>query len=159
MCQTSNTFRLATVSEEGLDWTLRRNCAVSPAQMAAVFAALGGVSLIVALFFWFQGALLVLPFAVLELTALLVAFLVHARHAADRERVSLQGGRLIVEHEMAGRVLRSEFPRAWVRVVPSVRGGLVEVRSGADTVQVGRYLRPELRHVLAHELRYALRSV
>ncbi|MEY4979892.1 MAG: hypothetical protein RLZZ352_2162 [Pseudomonadota bacterium] len=159
MRQTSNTFRLATVSDEGLHWTLRRNCAVSPAQMAAVLTALGCLSLAVALFFWFQGAVLVLPFAVLELAALLVAFVVHARHAADREHVSLQGDYLIVEHEIAGRVQRSEFPTAWVRVVHSVRGGLVEVRSGAHTVQVGRYLRPDLRHVLVHELRYALHAV
>ena len=86
----------------------------------------------VAVFFWFQGAVLVLPFALLELAALATAFVVYARHAADSERVSLQGGRLIVELETAGHVRRSEFVREWVRVEPLSRGQLVEVRSGLE---------------------------
>jgi len=157
--QSSNAFRLATVSADGLHWNLRRNCSVTPAQLAATFAALGGLSLSVAVFFWFQGAVLVLPFAVIELAALAVAFVVYARHATDSERVSLQGGHLIVELESAGRVRRSEFVKEWVRIEPLSRGSLVEVRSGGSSVQVGRYLRPELRTLLAREIRQALSSV
>jgi uncharacterized membrane protein len=157
--QTNNAFRLATMSADGLHWTLRRNCSVTPGQLAATFVALGTLSLAVAGFFWFQGAVLVLPFALLELAALATAFVVYARHAADSERVSLQGGRLIVELETAGSVRRSEFVREWVRIDPRSRGNLGEVRSGGLSVQVGRYLRPELRPVLAHEIRQALKSV
>jgi len=102
---------------------------------------------------------LVLPFALLELAALATAFVVYARHAADSERVSLQGGRLIVELETAGHVRRSEFVREWVRVEPLSRGQLVEVRSGGSSVQLGRFLRPELRPVLAREIRQALSTV
>ena len=61
--QTNNAFRLATTSADGLHWTLRRNCSVTPGQLAATFLALGALSLAVAVFFWFQGAVLVLPFA------------------------------------------------------------------------------------------------
>jgi uncharacterized membrane protein len=157
--QSSNTFRLATESADGLHWTLRRNCSVTPGQLAVTLGALGSLSMAVALFFWFQGALLVLPFAVLELAALTTAFVVYARHATDSERVSLQGGRLIVELETAGSVRRSEFVREWVRIEPKSRGNLVEVRSGGTSVQVGRYLRPELRPVLAREIRQALKTV
>ena len=121
--------------------------------------ALGGLSMSVALFFWFQGAVLVLPFAVLELAALGTAFVVYARHAADSERLSLQGGRLIIELETAGSVSRSEFVREWVRIEPRSHGSLVEVRSGGASVQVGRFLRPELRPVLAREIRQALNAV
>lgn len=156
--ETSNAFRLATVSADGWQWTLRRNCSVTPAQLAATFVALGGLSLSVAVFFWFQGAVLVLPFAVLELVALATAFVVYARHAADSERVSLLGGCLVVELEIAGRVRRSEFVKGWVRVEPRSRGDLVEFRSGGSSVQVGRYLRPELRPVLAREIRQALNA-
>lgn len=156
--QTNNAFRLATMSEDGLHWILQRNCSVTPRQLAATFAALGAVSLAVAGFFWFQGAVLVLPFALLELAALATAFVVYARHAADSERVSLQNGRLIVEQETAGRVRRSEFVKEWVRIEPRSRGNLVEVRSGGLSVQVGRYLRPELRPVLAREIRQALNA-
>lgn len=156
--QTNNAFRLATMSADGLHWILQRNCSVTPRQLAATFAALGAVSLAVAGFFWFQGAVLVLPFALLELAALATAFVVYARHAADSERVSLQNGRLIVEQETAGRVRRSEFVKEWVRIEPRSRGNLVEVRSGGLSVQVGRYLRPELRPVLAREIRQALNA-
>ena len=159
MSQTSKAFRLATVSADGLHWTLRRNCSVTPAQLAMTFGALGTLSLAVAVFFWFQGAVLVLPFAVIELAALAAAFFVYARHAADSERVSVQGGHLIVELETAGHVRRSEFLREWVRIEPLIRGQLVEVRSGGSSVQVGRFLRPELRPMLVREIRLALSTV
>lgn len=157
--QTSNVFRLGTVSDDGLHWTLRRNCSVTPMQLGATFAALAALSLMVAAFFWLYGAVLVLPFAVLELLSLAAAFVVYARHAADSEHVSLRGGRLIVELETAGRVRRIEFVREWVRIEPRSRGGLVDVRSGGSSVQVGRYLRPELRPVLAREIRQALSAM
>lgn len=154
--QTSKDYRLATESEDGLHWTLQRNCSVTPVQLALTFIALGCVSLAVAAFFWLQGAVLVLPFALLELAALGTAFVVYSRHAADSERVSLQGGRLIVELETAGKVRRSEFVREWVRVEPLTRGQLIEVRSGGASVHLGRFIRPELRPLLAREICQAL---
>lgn len=159
MRQTSSAFRLATESTDGVHWTLRRNCSVTPAQLAATFFALGALSMAVAVFFWFQGAVLVLPFAVLELAALATAFVVYARHAADTERVSLQGHHLVVEVETAGHVRRSEFTKEWVRIEPPSRGDLVEVRGGGTSVQVGRFLQPELRPLLAREIRQALSAV
>lgn len=154
----SESFRLATVSDSGLSWVLRRNCAVTPGQLATVLGTLGALSLAVAGFFWFQGAVLILPFAMLELLALGVAFLVHARHAADRESIQLFGGQLVVEVESAGQVERSEFPADWVRVASRKGNALVEVMSGGRSVQVGRYLRPDLRPLLALEIRRALRQ-
>jgi uncharacterized membrane protein len=155
--QASNSFRLATASADGLHWILRRNCSVSPAQLGLTFGLLSALSLSVALFFWFQGAVLVLPFAALELMALATAFLVYARHAADGERISVHGGRLVVELETAGRTERCEFARDWVRVEPRNGHGLVELRAGGRSVRVGRYLRSDLRPVLAREIRQALR--
>jgi uncharacterized membrane protein len=152
----SASFRLATVSDTGLHWVLRRNCAVSPRQLAAVLGTLGALSLAVAGFFWLQGAVLVMPFAVLELLALGAAFLVHARHAADGEGISLLGGRLVVEVESAGKVHRSEFHADWVRVEPRRGDALVEVKCEGRSVQVGRFIRPDLRPLLATEIRRAL---
>lgn len=156
--RSSNAFRLARASEDGLDWTLQRNCSVTPAQLGLCFLLLGTVSLSVGLFFWFHGAILVLPFAALELTALAVAFVIHARHAADRECISVRGGRLVVEVEKAGRVERCEFVREWVRIAPHGHHGLVEVMGGGRSVHVGRFLRADLRPLLARELRQAVRS-
>lgn len=138
---------------------LRRNCAVSPSQLLLAYAMLAAVSLGVAGFFWFQGAKLVMPFACLELAAVGIAFLVYARHATDRERISLQGSQLVVEVESSGRHLRSEFNRDWVRVEPLAGdGSLVELSGQGCKVQVGRFVRPELRATLAREIRTALRG-
>lgn len=100
-----------------------------------------------------------LPFAVLELVAVGTAFLVYARHATDGERVCLLEGRLVVEQETAGRMTRSEFVRDWVQIEPHGGDGrMIEVRGGGQTVRLGRFLRPELRPVLAREIRQALRG-
>ena len=149
---------LATMSEEGPRWMLRRNCSATPGQLGAMFMALCVVSSGVAGFFWFMGATLVLPFAVIELVAVASAFLVYARHATDRECIRLTGGRLVVEQELAGKIRRSEFLCQGVRIEPRLDGDrLVEVRGSGQVVCVGRFLRPDLRPVLAQEIRHALR--
>lgn len=160
MNHNSPAYRFGQPTAHGVCWSLRRNCSVTPRQLGGAYLGLCLLSLGVALFFWWQGATLVLPFAVLELMAVALALLVHARHAADGECISLCGGRLVVEQETAGRVLRSEFVREWVRVEPRDDDGhLIEVRGGGRCVTVGRFLRPDLRPVLAREIRQALRGV
>ena len=156
----SNTvFRFATVQGQAIHWFLGRNCSVTPAQLGWLYASLCVVSLGIAAFFWFQGAVLILPFAWLELAAVGVAFLVYARHAADREHITLSGRRLVVELESAGRLERAEFNRDWVRVEPGVDDrSLIEVSGQGRRMNVGRYLRPELRPALAQEIRRALRE-
>lgn len=150
-------FRLARATEDGLQWTLRRNCSVTPVQLIWTFVLLCAVSLTVAGFFWWRGATLVLSFAALELTAVGVAFLWYARHALDGERIRVSGGVLVVEREIAGRLHRSEFSGPWVEIArPEGEGHLVELRSGGRSERVGQYLRAELRPALARELRRAL---
>lgn len=152
-------FRFATVSGQNIHWFLKRNCSVTPNQLAWLYASICVVSLGIASLFWMQGAKLVLPFAWLELTAVGIAFLVYARHATDGEKISLQGPRLVVELENAGRLERAEFHREWVRIEPKTGDrSLIEVSGQGCTVEVGRYVRPELRSALARELRMALRS-
>jgi uncharacterized membrane protein len=152
-------FRFATVSGQNIHWFLKRNCSVTPAQLAWLYASICVVSLGIGAIFWTQGAKLVLPFAWLELAAVGIAFLVYARHATDGEKISLQGPRLVVELESAGRLERAEFHREWVRIEPKTGDrSLIEVSGQGCTVEVGRYVRPELRSALARELRMALRS-
>ncbi|MDB5947067.1 MAG: hypothetical protein JWQ33_2093 [Ramlibacter sp.] len=153
-------FRFATVQGQNIHWFLQRNCSVTPAQLAWLYASLCVVSLGIGTVFWWQGATLVLPFAWIELAAVGLAFMVYARHAADGERISLQGRQLVVELESAGRLERAEFDRDWVRVEPSAADrSLIEVSGRGRSVNVGRYLRPELRPALAQEIRRALRDV
>lgn len=152
-------FRFATVSGQNIHWFLKRNCSVTPAQLGWVYASICVLSLGIAAFFWAQGATLVLPFAWLELAAVGVAFVVYARHASDGERISLQGAQLVVELESAGHLERAEFRREWVRIEPKTGDrSLIEVSAQGRSVEVGRYVRPELRSALAREIRMALRS-
>jgi len=159
MTVSDSIFRFATVQGQAIHWFLGRNCSVTPAQLGWLYASLCVVTLGIGTFFWFQGAVLILPFAWLELAAVGAAFVVYARHAADREHILLSGRRLVVELEQAGRLQRAEFNRDWVRVEPAVDGrSLIEVSGQGRRVIVGRHLRPELRPVLAREIRAALRE-
>lgn len=152
-------FRFATVQDQNIHWLLKRNCSVTPAQLGWLYASLCVVSLGIGIFFWFRGALLILPFAWLELAGVGLAFLAYARHAGDGEKIFLRGRQLVVELESAGHTERAEFNRDWVRVEP--RAGdrsLIELSGQGRRVNVGRYVRPELRPVLAQEIRRALRE-
>ena len=152
-------FRFATVSGQNIQWFLRRNCSVSPAQLGGLYLSLCLVSLGIGAVFWSQGAVLVMPFVGLELVAVGVAFWVFARHASDGERISLEGSRLVVELESGGRLQRAEFNRDWVRVEPKNGGrSLIQLSAQGRSVEVGRYVRPELRPALASEIRMALRQ-
>ena len=151
-------FRFATVSGQNIQWFLRRNCSVSPAQLGGLYLSLCLVSLGIGAVFWSQGAVLVMPFVGLELVAVGVAFWVFARHASDGERISLEWSRLVVELESGGRLQRAEFNRDWVRVEPKNGGrSLIQLSAQGRSVEVGRYVLPELRSALAREIRMALR--
>lgn len=140
-------------------WLLKRHCSLTPAQLGWFYLSLCLVSLGVAGFFWLQGASMVMPFAMLELLAVGTAFLVYSRHAGDAEKIMLQGGQLVIELETAGRTQRAEFNREWVRVEPNGGdGSLIEVSGQGRSVRVGRHVRPELRPLLAREIRLALRA-
>jgi uncharacterized membrane protein len=153
------TYQFAQESGPAIHWQLRRNCSVTPAQLGWLYLSLCAVSLGIGLFFWLQGATLVLAFAGLEITLVGVAFLAYARHAADGEWISLQGASLVVECESAGRRERAEFARQWVRVEPkSGDHSLIELSGQGRSIEVGRFVRPELRQVLAREIRRALRT-
>lgn len=152
-------FRFATVQGKTIQWFLRRNCALTPTQLGWFYLSLCVVSLGIGAVFWFQGAVLVLWFAWAELLAVGAAFLLYARHATDGERIYLQDGRLVVEFENAGRLERAEFRREWVRVEPRLGDrSLIEVSGQGRSIDVGRFVRPELRPVLAKEIRMALRG-
>lgn len=143
---------------DAVQWLLKRNCSVTPVQLACCYLSLCVVSLGIATFFWLHGARVVMLFAWLELSAIGWAFLIYARHAGDGEKIILQGGHLVVELETAGHLLRAEFNREWVRVEPrNGDGSLIEVSGQGRSVSVGRHVRPELRPALAREIRSVLR--
>ncbi len=142
-----------------IEWRLKRNCSITPRQLLGVYLSLCAVSLAIAGGFAWLGAPPVLAFAGIELLLFGAALLAYARHAADQERITLDGTALTVEHQHGARIERRQFRAAWVRVEPlSSERSLIEVAGDGHTAHIGRYMRPELRAWLVRELRAALRG-
>jgi uncharacterized membrane protein len=156
---TRDRLRLAQTSGDTLEWHFKRNCSVTPRQLAAMYGLLCALSLSVAGLFWSMGVHLVLPFTAVELAAVAIAFLVYARHATDRERIALSPNSLLIEQERAGRVSQVVFNRAWVRVLErqSPRE-LIELSEGHRRLQCGHHIRLDLREQVAQEIRWALKG-
>lgn len=155
----SSAYRFAQVTDQALNWRLRRNCRITPKQLCWLYASLCLVLLLISAGFWALGAKLVIGFAGIELLMVGLAFLAYARHATDGETVSLHGGRLIVERECAGRRERVEFGCAQVRIEPCKQPqALIKVNGLGRRVDLGRYMRPEFRPLVAGEISRALRE-
>jgi len=99
-----------------------------------------------------------MPFAWLELIAVGSAFLVYARHAADQEMIALSHGSLTVRNTSGNITETVCFVPEWVSVEP-VTGdeSLIQLSGQGRKIEVGRFVRPELRRQLAKELRQAVR--
>lgn len=139
---------------------LRRHVSLSPRQLLLAYGLLCGLSLVVAAGFWSQGVTVVSLFTGVELLAVGGALLVVARHAGDREVITLADHGLSVEQRFGQDVVHTSFRAEWVRVEPVVDdGSLVELSGEGRSVRVGRHVRSELRIELAQELRRALRLV
>ena len=141
-----------------LQWVLKRNCSITPRQLGAVYLSLCILATAISAGFWWQGARVITAFAVVELFLVGLALLVYARHAADREVLTLADRSLAVEQHHGHRQARADFRAEALTVEPAAaQGSLVELSCHGQTVRVGRFLRPELRGAFAQELRRALR--
>ena len=138
----------------GFSVLLKRNCSISPAALARVFAFLVAVTLGIGIGFAAAGAWLVLPFAGVEVALLAAAFLTNGRHAADYERIERDGERLTVEISSAGRTERYEMWVRETRVRVARQGDAARVWLSANgrEYEVGRHLPEQGRVELAAEL-------
>lgn len=143
-------------------WLIKRNCSVSPQQLAWVFCSLGAVSFVIGVAFASHGLWLVLPFVGLELGALVLAFVMTARHATDAESIELVDGELRVQRWQAQRSSEWRWPLAWVRIEVEETGRewgarvRVEAACGARRLELGSLLTTDRRRLLARELKAAL---
>jgi uncharacterized membrane protein len=138
-------------------WMLRRNCVLTPAQLAIWFVSLSTVSLGIAAAFAAYGAWMVVPFALIEVSVLGVAFFCYARHAGDYERIEASPGRLRVEASHGASLRVEEVSPPWVRV--DYRGRSSEpivLVAGRQKIAVGRFVPDHRKPALVQELRGAL---
>ena len=135
------------------EWILKKNCSISPQQLAKAYAALCVASFLVASYFVMQGAWLVMVFAILEMSAVAAAFLYFGRHATDREHIALSEAGLIIELVQAEQVLQHRMDPHRTRVtLPALRHGLIGLEANGDRVEVGRFLTERKRKEFAQEL-------
>ena len=139
------------------EWILKRNCSITPRQLLFAYGALCGVSFTIASFFTWRGAWYVLAFAVLEMTAVGLAFMLFARHASDREHIALDRDCLLIEVVEADRLRQFKLdPRATRIEIPVVHYRLIAVEQHGTRIEIGRFLTAFKRQQFARELRSAL---
>ena len=138
----------------------RRNDSLGSRGRWQLFATLCVVSFGLALGFAAFGAWLVLPYSALEMAVLYVAFLWIERHAADWERVSVCGDRVLFERERAGVLVRREFNRYWTRIEVADEGSRraprLSLRFAGQCVPFGEELPAAERGTVARDLRRVL---
>lgn len=151
--------RTGTEPEPEAEWLLQRRCSLSPCQFGGCFLMLAAVSIVVALFFWAQGARFVAYFAGAEVLALGLAFALHALHAADGERLRIRGGQLLVERRAGLRQVQQALDLQALRVAET-NDGAIELRARGQRLRVGAHAdAARRRQVLLDLRRLVLRPV
>lgn len=143
------------------EWTLQRNCSLTPRQAGLAYAVMCCCSLTVATAFLLQGVWIVFGFALVELALAGLALVVYARHAVDHERIALLDDALLVECVQADEHSTARLDPLWTRVVvrEQWRRPRVRLESRGVAVEIGRFVGDARRRQVAHELQLALRRV
>jgi uncharacterized membrane protein len=137
------------------------NVSITLDKLMAVFAALCLVTLLVVAWPVVLGLWPVLVVALLHLVAVGWCLRSAWRRNWARERIWIEGDKLVVEHFRAGLVKRSEWPAAWTRVrtEPGRFADLqVFVGSQGKSQEIGAFLPVKERAQLARMLGRALQS-
>ncbi len=141
------------------EWLLKRNCSMTPRQVAKAYGVLFTFVLVVSLAFALHGIWIVFAFAVLEITVVVTALLYYARHALDQERVFLSADCLRIERIEAGRVQHFTLDPYWTRIaVPQKRRQLIALESRGVKVELGSFVSEPVRRMVAQELQASLRG-
>ena len=104
------------------------------------------------------GATLILPFAFLEIFALVAAYFYNAMHANDYERLNIEKDHVFFESMFGSRYSEENFRRSLTRVLPSERDHLVHIAQGQRNIHFGKNLHATLRPLLETEIKHALIS-
>jgi uncharacterized membrane protein len=140
------------------EWLLKRNCSMSPRQVALAYGSLCGCVVLFSLLFALQGLWIVLAFAALETAGVALALLQYARHATDHEHIALNDGCLLIERVRAGSVQRVRLDPCWTRIAgPTGQCDLIRLESRGVKVEIGCFVSEEVRRQVARELRRELR--
>jgi uncharacterized membrane protein len=146
-----STFAQKTTN--GWQWHFKRNCSISPRQLICIFGALALISLLIGGVFFFLGAFLVLPFSLLEILVLSIAFYYNAIHAVDYERLKVENNHIIVEQKAGLKETEIALAREFTRVKQlEGKKDLIELIQGEKKALFGHHIHPNYRAKLMKEL-------
>ena len=142
-------------SHEGANWCwhLKRNISITPGQMAAIFSGLGLLTLLIGIAFYNFGASFILPFSLIEIAALTIAFVYNAIHANDYEKLVLTDREVQIERKIGFQVTQIHLMRSMTRVERSkLKNDLIELRQGQQSTDFGRFIHTNMRLLLAEQI-------
>jgi uncharacterized membrane protein len=134
-------------------WHLKRNISISPVTMAWIFVGLGFVSLLIGTVFYLAGATLILPFSMVEIAALLLAYFYNAIHANDYEKLTVDGNSLKIESKVGLKTFQLQLVRSMTRVdTLSHLNEMIQLRQGSTHTFFGKFIHANLRPLLAKKI-------
>jgi uncharacterized membrane protein len=134
-------------------WHLKRNISIAPSHMAIIFVGLGLVSLAIGTAFYLLGASLILPFSLLEIAVLLIAYFYNAIHANDYEKLILQEGVVKIERKTGFKTNEVQLVRSLTRVdLELQKNALIQIRQGNQSTYFGRFVHANVRPLLAQQI-------
>lgn len=145
-------------TDYGHEFYLKRNCSISPTQLAAIFIFLGVISVLLGLIFFSLGATLILPFSFIEVFALVAAFFYNALHANDYERLRVDANNVYFESKFGRKYYEESFLKSLTRVLPSDHNGLIKLSHRQRNIHFGKNIHFRLRSFLEIEIRQALKN-
>lgn len=142
------------------EWLLKRNCCLTPRQLALGYCVSCVLSLIVAALCAAAGVWQIVFFTLLELTAVAVAFLIYARHATDHEHIALSSDCLLIEQFDGDKVNQMRLDPLAARIaIPRRPQDLIRVESRGIQVEIGRHITAARRVQIARELNMHMPSL
>jgi hypothetical protein len=141
-------------------WHLKRNISISPTTMAWIFIGLGFVSLFIGGAFYFAGATLILPFSLVEIAVLVVAYFYNAIHANDYEKLTVEGNSVKIENKVGLKISQMELVRSMTRVdTLSHLNEIIQLRQGSVHTFFGKFVHANLRPLLAKKISDRLQTL
>ena len=134
-------------------WHLKRNISISPVTMAWIFIGLGFVSLLIGGGFYLAGATLILPFSLVEIAVLVLAYFYNAVHANDYEKLTVEGNNVKIESKVGLKISEMQLVRSLTRVdTLSHLNEMIQLRQGSIQAVFGKFVHANLRPLLAKKI-------
>jgi len=134
-------------------WHLKRNISIAPSDLAFIFLGLCVLSLLIGFGFYWMGASLVLPFCVVEISALFIAYFYNAVHANDYEKLVLDGNVITIEWKFGFKIDQVQLVRSMTRLdTSSQQDAMLQLRQGTKNTYFGKFVHANLRPLLAQKI-------